>query len=322
MSASKLLALVAAALPAVFTAAAQSQPVTLKSPNGALEISIATLRGRNPDAAGGQLAYSIAFRGQPVLEWSNLGLLLEGASALGPAVRIETSQQSSQDETWKPVHGKASPIRNQYKAVAVQTVETGQPARRLVVEARAYDDGVAFRYVVPEQPGVQELRILNEATQFRFTKDAMTYPLISRGFQTSNEDDYHELAIGGLHAEFLINLPLLLHVPGVAWVGLTEAHIDNYSSLFLTGAGGRALAARLAPRVEDVNTSADTAPAFIPDVDARQVSVIGRPPIRSSWRTFMIADDPGRLVESNMVVNLNPPNAIGDTSWVQPGKTP
>jgi alpha-glucosidase len=74
--------------------------------------------------------------------------------------------------------------------------------------------------------------------------------------------------------------------------------------------------------VEDVNTSADTAPAFIPDVDARQVSVIGRPPIRSSWRTFMIADDPGRLVESNMVVNLNPPNAIGDTSWVQPGKTP
>ncbi len=322
MSASKLLALVAVALPAVFTAAAQSQPVTLRSPNGAIEISIATLRGRNPDAAGGQLACSIAFRGQPVLEWSNLGLLLEGAPALGPAVRIETSQQSSQDETWKPVHGKTSPIRNQYKAVAVQTVETGQPARRLVVEARAYDDGVAFRYIVPEQPGVQEMRILNEATQFRFTKDAMTYPLISRGFQTSNEDDYHELAIGGLHAEFLINLPLLLHVPGVAWVGLTEAHIENYSSLFLTGAGGRALAARLAPRVEDVNTSADTAPAFIPDVDAKQVSVIGRPPIKSSWRTFMIADDPGRLVESNMVVNLNPPNAIGDTSWIQPGKTP
>src|SRR5664279_6548810 len=105
MSASKILAIIAAALPAVFTAAAQSQPVALKSPNGALEISIATLRGRSPDAAGGQLAYSIAFRGQPVLEWSNLGLLLEGAAALGPAVRIETSQQSSQDETWKPVHG-------------------------------------------------------------------------------------------------------------------------------------------------------------------------------------------------------------------------
>jgi alpha-glucosidase len=322
MSARKIVAIVAAALSTVFTAAAQSQPVTLKSPNGAIEISIATLRDRNPDAAGGQLAYSIAIRAQPVLEWSNLGLLVEGAPALGPAVRIETSQQSSQDETWKPVHGKASPIRNQYNAVAVQTVETGQPARRLVVEARAYDDGVAFRYVVPEQSGVQEMRILNEATQFRFAKDAMTYPLISRGFETSNEDDYHELPMGALHPEYLINLPLLMHVPGVAWVGLTEAHIENYASLFLTGTGGRALAARLAPRVEDINTSAVTAPLFVPEVDAKKVSVIARPPIRSSWRTFMIGDEPGRLVESNMVVNLNPSNAIGDTSWIVPGKTP
>src|ERR1035441_4509458 len=117
MSAFKVLAIVAAALPTVFTAGAQTQPVTLKSPNGELEISIATLRGRNPDAAGGQLAYSIAFRAQPVLEGSNLGLLLDGAPRLARAVRIETSQQSSQDETWKPVHGKASPIRNQYNEI-------------------------------------------------------------------------------------------------------------------------------------------------------------------------------------------------------------
>src|ERR1019366_6261691 len=116
MSGFRVLAIVVVALPTVFTAGGQTMPVTLKSPNGALEISIATLRGRNPDAGGGQLAYSIVFRGQPVLEWSNLGLLLEGAPTLGPAVRIATSQQSSQDETWKPVHGKASPIRNQYNA--------------------------------------------------------------------------------------------------------------------------------------------------------------------------------------------------------------
>src|ERR1035441_1580182 len=125
MSACKIVAIIAAALPAVFTAAAQSQPVTLRSPNGAIEISIATLRGRNPDAAGGQLAYSIAFRGQPMLEWSNLGLLLEGAPALGPAVRIETSQQSSQDETWKPVHGKTSPIRNQDRVPQSSSFDLG-----------------------------------------------------------------------------------------------------------------------------------------------------------------------------------------------------
>ena len=124
----KLVKILALVLLTVVTAAAQTGPVVLKSPNQALEISIATVRGQSVQAAGGQLAYRVAFRGQPVLEWSNLGLLLEGAPALGPAVRIETSQASSQDETWKPVHGKANPIRNQYNAVAVQTVETGQPA--------------------------------------------------------------------------------------------------------------------------------------------------------------------------------------------------
>jgi len=93
----------------------------------------------------------VAFRGRPVLEWSNLGLAIQGAPALGPALRTESSQVSSQDETWTSVVGKANPIRNHYNAVAVRTVETIASGRRLVIEARAYDDGVAFRYVVPEQ---------------------------------------------------------------------------------------------------------------------------------------------------------------------------
>jgi alpha-glucosidase len=306
---------------AALTATAQTAPVALKSPDGALEISIATVRGQAAQTAGGQLAYRVTFRGQPLIQWSNLGLRLEGSPALGPAVRIESSQMSSHDETWTPVEGKANPIRNRYNAVIVQTVETGADGRRLVMEARAYDDGVAFRYVIPEQPSVKELRILNESTEFRFSKDASTFSMISRGFQTSNEDDYHELTIDGLHPEYLVNLPVLLEVPGIAWVGLTEADIEDYSSLFVTGAGNQTLAARLATRVEDINTSADVAPSFDRKADALKVSVIAQTPVKSSWRVLMIADRPGRLVESNMVVNLNPPSAIGDTSWIKPGKT-
>ncbi len=302
------------------TAAAQTAPVALQSPDGALEISIATVQGRSVQAAGGQLAYRVSFHGKPVIEWSHLGLLLEGSPALGPAVRIESSQPSSQDETWTSPQGKANPIRNHYNAVAVQTLETAAAGRRLTIDARAYDDGVAFRYVVPEQPSVKELRILNESTEFRFSKDASTFSLISRGFQTSNEDDYHELTIGGLHPEYLVNLPVLLEVPGIAWVGLTEADIEDYASLFVTGAGNQTLAARLATRVEDMNTSADVAPSFDPKADAKKVSVIAQTPVRSSWRALMIADQPGKLVESNMVVNLNPPSAIGDASWIKPGK--
>ena len=249
-----LIVFVAAALAAV-PAVAQTAPVLLKSPNGDLEMSIATVGGQAVQDAGGQLAYRVTFRGKTVLDWSNLGLALEGSPVLGAAVHIESSQPSSQDQTWNSVAGKANPIRDHYNAVIVQTVEMGAtaaPARRLSIEARAFDDGVAFRYLVPAQPSVHEMRISNEATTFRFTKDATTWPLILRDFQTSSEDDYHELTLRALHPEYLIALPLLVEVPGVAWVGLTEADIDDWACLFVHSVSDQTiLAARLAPRVED-----------------------------------------------------------------------
>jgi alpha-glucosidase len=322
MSRSKLFGIIAIVLATALSAAAQAQPISVQSPNGVMEISIATLRSGSPNVAGGQLSYQITFRGQTVVDWSNLGLILEGGSVLGPAMRVESSQPSSQDETWTPVAGKASPIRNHYNALTVEAVETGGNSLRLTVEARAYDDGVAFRYLVPEQPSLSEVRILNEATNLRFSKDADTFPYIARGFQTSNEDNYHELPLGGLHPEYLINLPFVLHLPGIAWVGITEADLEDYPNLFLTGTVARTVNARLATRVEDVHTWTEIAPSFDPKADAAKPSVIARTPVKSGWRVFMIGDQPGRLVESNMVVNLNPPCAIGDPGWVKPGKIP
>jgi alpha-glucosidase len=316
----KLVKMVPFVLLAAFATEAQTGPVVLKSPNGALEISIATLRDESPQADGGQLAYRVVFRGQTVFDWSSLGLAFDGSPSLGPTVRIESSQASSRDETWTAVHGKEKSIRNHYNAGTVQTVETAANGRRLVIETRAYDDGVAFRYVLPEQPNLKEARIQNESTQFNFTRDAVIWPLILRGFQTSSEGDYPEMPMANLRPDNLVYLPLLLHLPGVAWVGLTEADIDDYASLFVATAGNRSLAARLSPRVEDVNTSADTAPAFDPKKDASAVSVIAQPPVKSAWRVLMIADEPGRLVESEMVLNLNQRCAIADTSWIQPGK--
>ena len=320
LSHSKLAVIGAMTLAAALPAAAQTGPVVLKSPNGELEMSIATVRGQAVQDAGGQLAYRVTFRGKAVLNWSNLGLAMEGLPVLGAAVRIESSQPSSQDQTWNSVAGKANPIRNHYNAVTVQTVETAAGGRRLSIEARAFDDGVAFRYAVPAQPSVQEMRISNEATQFRFTKDATTWPLILRDFQTSSEDDYHELTVSALHPEYLVALPLLVEVPGAAWVGLTEANIDDWAGLFVHTADQNILTARLAPLVED-RTAPHIPWPIDPKAEPSMISVVRQAPANSPWRVLMIADDPGRLVESNMVVNLNPPSAIADTSWIKPGKT-
>src|SRR5689334_14290582 len=98
---SRCAALVALALvPAVLSA----DPVRVKSPDGRLEIAIATVEGLAPrPATSGQLAYSVDFGGKPVIEWSNLGLLFEGAPALGNSVRIGAAEPSTHDETWNSV---------------------------------------------------------------------------------------------------------------------------------------------------------------------------------------------------------------------------
>ncbi|MBI3280046.1 MAG: glycoside hydrolase family 97 protein [Acidobacteria bacterium] len=279
--------------------------VALQSPDSRLEIQFATLAGGSPSSEGGQLAYRVSFRGKPVVDWSNLALNLQGAEPLGTAVRILSSEAAKADETWQAPHGKARTIRNRYAAVTVRAVETRRRARSLTIEARAYDDGVAFRYFLPEQPAIRELRLAAEATEFRIARDATTYPLILRGYRTSYEDDYHQLPLSAIHPEYLVGLPLLMELPGVAWVALTEAHIDNYAGLYVgRGRDASTLEARLAPRIDEPG-----------------LAVSSQTPARSPWRVLMVADHPGRLVESNIVVNLNPPGAIADTSWIKPGKT-
>ncbi|MGA7412263.1 MAG: glycoside hydrolase family 97 N-terminal domain-containing protein, partial [Bryobacteraceae bacterium] len=143
----RLVTLFALSLAAGLVATAQA-PVGLKSPDGALELSIATVGGAPAmvQEAGGQLAYRVTFRGKPVVDWSNLGLAIQGAPVLGSAVRVESSRTSTNDSSWNSIAGKANPIRDHYNAVTVETVETAPNGRRLAIEARAYDDGVAFRY--------------------------------------------------------------------------------------------------------------------------------------------------------------------------------
>ena len=177
--------------------------------------------------------------------------------------------------------------------------------RRLSLEIRAYDDGVAFRYILPAQPAFQKIRIEHELTQFNYAKDATLYPLIVDGFQSSYEDEYQARQVSGIHPDWLVALPLLGYVPGAGWVAVTEADIDNYAGMYLRKARSPfALHAELSPHP-----------------DQPSIAVESDTPLTTPWRVLMIGDAPGRLVESNIILNLNPPSKIADTSWILPGKS-
>lgn len=281
---------------------AQSIPVVV-SPDGLLQLSFSV---SNDEPQKGQLVYDVNFRGKPVLVHSPLGLDIQDQRPLGANVEIVSSVPPSKvDETYTIPAGKSNPVRNFYNTISVELREPGDFSRHFSIEARAYDDGVAFRYMIPDQSMIKVLHLVTERTGFQFSKEATTYPLILRNYQTPWEDSYHTLPVSSIHPEWLVALPLLAEVPGVAWVAITEADIENYPGMYLQADSDnqRTLVARLAPRVD------------VPDV-----SVIGQAPLHSPWRVIMVGDGPGRLIESNIVINLNPPCAIADTSWIKPGK--
>lgn len=291
--------------------AAQST-VALKSPDGNLVITFQTVQNGQP-AEIGQLTYAVSFRGKPLIDASALRLELESEHPLGNEVHIAAQVPSNVDQTYHLLTGKTSTVRNHYNALRIDLEENGENRRNLSIEARAYDDGVAFRYVVPEQRPLREFRLKKETTEFRISKDSTTYALVLPNYRTMYESEYIKLNASafanknGLSNRVLIGLPLLMQVPGVAWMTITEADLRDYSSMYLVNPspewGGHRFESQLAPG------------------DDPDVAVSGSLPHHSGWRVLLVADDPGKLIESNVITSLNPESAIKDTSWIHAGLT-
>ena len=248
---------------------------------------------------------------RPVIGWSSLRLDLKGEPPLGTHANIAMFAMSHHDATYHRVSGKASTIRDDYRSVDIETVDAN--ARKLNIEARAYDDAVAFRYIIPEQPNLKDLLLVDEHTEFRFQRDPNLFTLFLPNFTSSYESEFIKstasslASTGGGSQPRLAGLPLLAEIPGVAWIAITEADLKGNSAMYLTNTGSawgeQTLVSRLAP-----------------NIDQPGIAVSGTLPYHSAWRIIQIADTPAKLIESNIVSNLSPESAIADTSWIKPGK--
>lgn len=293
---------------------AQQPQMVLKSPQGDLIMTLAIRSSKGEEAQTGQLVYSVRYRDKVVLEDSMLGLDLEGNAVLGSKVRVTGSESGSGVDDYSLATGKTRHVHDSYQSLTVNVTEDGTAARRFEIEARAYDTGIAFRYVLPEQPrAMKELRLRQETTQFQFSSDAMTWALALPNYRSSYESEYVNLPVsafsnqGGVASHFLLGLPLLAHEPGTAWLAILEADLEGTAGMYLTNPSGSWLGHGMTSLLS-------------PQFDNPELAVTGWLPFHSAWRVVLVADDPGRLVESNVITSLNPPNALKDTSWIKPGK--
>jgi alpha-glucosidase len=291
----------------IIAAGAAFSQNSIRSPNGALELSFAV------KGSPATPVYSVSYRGKPLIEPSALRLDFQGWAPLGEDVRIANSTASSIDETYRLLTGKASMVRNHCNTLRLDVEENRPPARKFAIEARAFDEAVAFRYIVPEQPAMHEFLLAKERTEFRITKDATAYALVLPNYRTMYESEFIKTPIsalanqGGVASTVLLGLPLLMDVPGVAWMAITEADMRDYSSMYLVNPSGSWNGHWFESRLS-------------PDPNDSEIAVTGSLPHHSPWRIIMAADEPGRLIESNVITSLNPEPAIADTSWIRAGK--
>ena len=275
----------------------------LVSPDGAIDVTI------GQDATSKGPTYAIAFHGRSVIATSPLGLAFESYKKLGPDTAVTATTRASADTRYHLLAGKTALARDHYNELILGLTETGGARRRLDIVFRAYDDGVAFRYRLPVQPGFTDLRLAGELTEFAFPADYHCWGLNLGRFDTSHEGEYDPLTASQVRPHNLFETPVTCRTgAGDTSFALTEADLRDYAGSYLTGreTGALGFTTRLSPRLDD--------PAIAVKADVRNAG------LTTPWRVVMLGDTSGKLIESTILTNLNPPPK-GDFSWVKPGKT-
>jgi alpha-glucosidase len=271
--------------------AASRQIAHVASPGAVLEVAVQL-------APDGRASYTIARRGKPVIAPSLLGFLLGNAFKLDRGFsEAAPAQARSQDDTWEQPWGERRFVRDHYNELRVHLKDA--KGRNLDVVFRAFDDGVGFRYEFPDQAALHQVDIVEELTEFVVAEPGATAWWIPAGEYNRYEQLYRKTPldqVGQAHT------PMTLRTPSGLHVAIHEAALVDYSSMWLRRFEGQTFRAALAPSSAGPKVSRTA-------------------PFNTPWRTLRISPDAGGLAMSDIDLNLNEPNALGDVrQWFKPFK--
>lgn len=250
------------------------------SPDGRIKVSVQT--------EGGQLSYSISQDSESLIVPSKLGFELMGGNILGDNTEILSVTHSSHKETWETVWGESRLIEDNHNSMIVHTAH-------LDVEFRVFNDGVGFRYIFPDDLG--EFRIREELTEYRFARADHKIWWMPRS------EPYYEAY--GKHTAFdeidCAYTPVTITGADGRFYSIHEAALLDFAKVNLVGSDASTLKTSL-------TKWSDGTGVYVTDTRT------------TPWRTIIITDRAGGLIESHLMLNLNEPCKIEDTSWCKPGK--
>ena len=264
----------------------------------------------------GAPSYLVLNQQDTVIGQSTMGFEFKDQPAFQDGFRILLLQNTTEDETWEMPWGEQREVRNNYSELLVALQEKASPNRKLNIRFRAYDDGIGFRYEFPAQDGVDSLVIMDENTEFQLMGDHTSwwipgdwdiYEHLYNTTKVSEIDaiskrDHPNLA-GTYIPENSVNTPVTMRTDSGLHLSFHEANLTDYAGMTL--------------RVDNQNLKLSSG---LVGSDLKGHKVKRALPFKTPWRTVQIAETAGDLIESNLIVNLNEPNKLGDVSWFTPMK--
>jgi alpha-glucosidase len=277
------------------------QDLSLVSPGGHILFHLVN------DAGG--IAYSINYRQKEIISRGRMGFEFINEPPLGKGLSIVEKKTLAVHNTWYPaVRVKRARMEDRYNSLWLSLKEDTGLRRSMELEVRAYDDGIAFRYKLPAAAAIGDRVITRELTGFPFSGNAKAWVAQYGGYTSSQESEFKPLWLRDLTRQTVAGLPLLIQVDTSVFAAVTEAAIDHYPGTYI---GSDSL--------QDNHVMLTTRLAPLPGEPVDGAKARFNDSVYTPWRVIMLAETPGRLIESGIIENLNPPCALKDPSWIKPG---
>jgi len=276
------------------TSAFAKSDITVSSPDKKITFVL------DKDASG--VFYMVSYEGQLLVDKSRLSLSFKEGGEFSKNITLGKPSSKKMEESYDLVIGKSSHVHSLSNELMVPVVENSGLKRQINIEVRVFNDGAAFRYVIPGKDG-EKVEITDEADQFNLTQDPTGLVLFRENYTTSHEGLYDKLPVSKIKPDTLMDLPATFEYPHDIYMAITEANLLDYAGMYLVKHDG-ILQSSLSPLPHQ-----------------KEIKVIAKLPHNSPWRVMMISDKVGALMESNILTNLSEPCRIKDVSWIKPGKT-
>ena len=264
---------------------------TISSPDGHIVLNVQVNDGR--------ATYAVMYKDETVIAASRLGLLFKDLHGFDRDLELVSADRAEHDETWEQPWGERRFVRDHHNELAIVFAKRNEPSQKMTVRFRVFDDGVGFRYEVRPTRAFKkrEIKIVDELTQFAVGEETLAW-WIPAGEFNRYEYIYSKSNAGDIQDA---HTPITFKKASGIHFSIHEAALVNYSGMSLQRQRPGTFKANLAPWSDGIKVKTRT-------------------PFVTPWRTIQIAPGAAELMNSNLILNLNEPNKLGDVSWVKPGK--